>query len=299
MSAGDVRRRLRSRAVELGLDFQQAIQYYAIERFLLRLSKTEFVDVLIVKGATMLRVWDGAVARPTRDIDFLGRIRNSPEAVEAAVRACLNAGVSDDGLTFDGLLVTEQITLDSRYPGIRVKVRGDLEGARFVLRLDVGIDDDAVPAPGWVDYPTLLEGPSPRILAYHPATTVAEKFEAMVSLGLANSRMKDFYDLWMLATTQTFAGQELRGAIAATFARRETRIPDRVPVALTKEFWEQDDTARMWTAFARKLATSGVVAPESLSEVVGVIELFVMSPVAAASAELQFDATWVPHGGWQ
>jgi hypothetical protein len=299
VSSNDVRRRLRRRADELGLDFQQAIQYYAIERFLFRLSESEYADVLVVKGATLLRVWGGAVARPARDIDFLGHLDNSPEAVEAIVKSCLTVDVPDDGLSFDEMVTAEQIALDSKYPGIRAKLRGTLEGARFVLQLDIGIDDAAVPAPGWVDYPTLLEGPSPRILAYHPATAVAEKFEAIVRLGLANSRMKDFYDLWMLATIQSFRGPELRGSIAATFERRQTPLPTEVPVGLTPEFAERENTARMWDAFIRRLAVSGIAAPAGLLGAIGMIVSFVMPAATAASHGDQFDMVWSSEHGWQ
>jgi hypothetical protein len=297
MSSQDVRRRLRRRADELGLDFQEAIQYYAIERFLFRLSESGFAGALVVKGATLLRVWGGAVARPTRDIDFLGHLDASAEAVEAVVRSCLSADVPDDGLSFEQVVATELIALDSKYPGIRVKIRGTLEGARFVLQLDIGIDDAPVPAPSWVDYPTLLGGTSPRILAYHPATVVAEKFEAIVSLGFANSRMKDFYDLWMLATTQCFQGSELRDSIAATFKRRQTSLPTEVPVGLTLEF--ADSATRMWDALLRRLATSGIAAPATLLDAISIIVMFIMPPANAAAAGVEFSVGWNPGLGWR
>jgi hypothetical protein len=184
VSPDDVRRRLRSRADELGLDFQQALQYYAMERFLFRLSQSAWSERFIVKGAVMLRVWAAAVGRPTRDIDFLGRIDNTPDAVRAAVLECLAVEAVDDGIVFSEDIDVVQAMVDDRYPGIRVKIRGDLEGARVTLRLDIGIDDATVPESGWLDYPALLDAPAPRILAYVPATAVAEKFEAIVSLGL-------------------------------------------------------------------------------------------------------------------
>ncbi|NLT35553.1 MAG: nucleotidyl transferase AbiEii/AbiGii toxin family protein [Gaiellales bacterium] len=298
MSPDDVRRRLRRRADELGLDFQQAIQYYAIERFLFRLSRSDVAGTLIVKGATMLRVWGSTIARPTRDIDFLGHLDRSPEAVEAVVRSCLAAGVPDDGLTFDDIAITEQIALDGKYPGFRAKLRGTFKGARFVRQLDIGIGDDAVPAPAWVDYPTLLDGPCPRILAYHPATAVAEKFEAIVSLGLVNSRLKDFYDLWLLATTLPFAGRQLRDSIAATFARRETPLPNDIPVGLTDVYAGQETVVSMWSAFARKLQISGVGPPPDLPEVISIIQVFIMPPALAAAVQQDFDAAWSHGNGW-
>jgi hypothetical protein len=178
-------------------------------------------------------------------------------------------------------------------------VRGHLDGARFVIRLDIGIDDAVVPDPGWVEYPSLLDGPAPRILAYQPATAVAEKFQALVSLGLVNSRLKDFYDLWMLATTQEFDGQQLRDALTATFAKRETELPSELPVALTSEFYEQDATAKMWDAFAAKMKNSGTPVPERLADVVDVIIMFIMPAAAAAAAGEPFAQAWTSDGGWR
>ena len=297
MKAGDVRRDLRRRAEALGLDFQQALQYYAIERFLFRLSQTALADKLIVKGAIMLRVWGGAITRPTRDIDFLGRIGNSAEVIRAAIKECL-AVDPEDGLAFEKTVAAEQIAIDSRYPGVRIKVRGNLDGARFVLRLDIGIDDAAVPEPGWVDYPTLLEGPAPRILAYHPATAVAEKFEAIVSLGMANSRLKDFYDLWSMATALDFDGAELRDALAATFARRGTALPTAIPAALTNDFTQQDAVTKMWNAFTKKLGTSQTATP-NLAEVAGMIIIFIMPVAAATAADQPFTQNWTRNTGWR
>jgi len=295
----DVPRRLRRRADELGLDFQQALQYYAMERFLFRLSQTVWAGRLIVKGAAMLRVWDAAIARPTRDIDFLGRVVNTPEAVQGAVLECLAAEVPDDGLVFSQAIEAEQTMLDDRYPGVRVKIRGDLAGARFVLRLDIGISDAAVPDPAWVDYPVLLDGPAPRVLAYKPATAVAEKFEAMVSLGLANSRLKDFYDLWMLASTLTFDGEELVDALGATFTKRATLLPTQVPVSLTPEFIDQGPTRRMWQTLRARFATSGIEAPATLQETIDIIIIFIMPAAEAAAAGRALTQTWKPGDGWR
>ncbi|MDO9108488.1 MAG: nucleotidyl transferase AbiEii/AbiGii toxin family protein [Coriobacteriia bacterium] len=219
----EVRRRLKARAAELGLDFQQAVLYYAMERFLFRLSQTRWSDRLVAKGAVMLRVWDASVARPTRDIDFLGRVDNSPEAIRSIVAECLAIQL-DDGLAFESEIHVVPITAEDRCPGVRVKVAGDLGGARFVLRLDVGIDDAVVPDPGWVDYPVMLQDEAPRILAYQPATAIAEKFQAMIEIGLANSQMKDYHDIWMLSRTLEFDGPDLSDAIRATFQRRGTDV---------------------------------------------------------------------------
>lgn len=292
-----VRRRLKTRADALGLEFQQAILYYAIERFLFRLSKTGWADRLIVKGATMLRVWDSAIARPTRDIDFLGRIDNSPDAVRAAVLDCLNIETAD-GLVFQNEVEVEPIVVADRYPGVRAKIRGNLAGARFVIQLDIGIDDAVVPEPGWFDYPSILEEEGPRILAYHPATAVAEKFEAMVDLGLINSRMRDFFDIWMLAGKVQFSGTDLVQSIQATFTRRDTPIPSGPPIALTAEFSQSAPTIAMWNSYRGNLTQSRIEAPESLDEIIDVINRFIMPATQAAANGSELPGRWIPGQGW-
>lgn len=293
----EMRRRLKARAAELDLDFQQAVLYYAMERFLFRLSQTQWSDRLVVKGAVMLRVWDAAVARPTRDIDFLGRVDNTPEAIRGIVAECLAIQL-DDGLAFESDIHAEPITVEDRYPGVRVKVAGDLGGARFVLRLDVGIDDAVVPDPGWVDYPVLLQDESPRILAYQPATAVAEKFQAMIEIGLANSRMKDYHDIWMLSRTLEFDGQDLANAIRATFQRRGTDVPSETPVELTREYTGQPETSRMWDTYRKGFSASVSGLPEDLQDVADAIAAFLMPAAIAAASGAAFDKVWMPPSGW-
>lgn len=292
-----VRARLKNKADEIGLDFNQALQYYAMERFLYRLSKTKWADCLIVKGAAMLRVWDGAVARPTRDIDFLGRIENSPEAVAALVRECL-AVESADGVEFSADVSVEPITIEDRYPGVRARVETRLAGARMRLQLDIGVADIAVPEPGWVDYPTLLDMDAPHILAYQPATAIAEKFETMISKGLLNSRVKDYYDIWMLSHSVSFAGDELTEGIAATFGQRGTGVPSARPAVLSDDYAKRPESMAQWSAFMSRLRVSGIEAPDSLVDVVDDINAFIMPPAVAAAAGRPFNLNWAPGKGW-
>lgn len=296
-TAIEIRRRLKARAVDLDLEFQQAVLYYAMERFLFRLSQTQWSERLVVKGAVMLRVWDAAVARPTRDIDFLGRVDNTPEAIRGIVAECLAIQL-DDSLAFESEIYAEPITVEDRYPGVRVKVAGDLGGARFVLRLDVGIDDAVVPDPGWVDYPVLLQDESPRILAYQPATAVAEKFQAMIEIGLANSRMKDYHDIWMLSRTLEFDGQDLADAMRATFERRETEPPAETPAELTSEYTGQSETSRMWDTYRKGSPEPVMDLPEDFQEVADAIAAFLMPAAIAAARGAAFGKTWTPMSGW-
>lgn len=291
------RARLKNKADELGLDFNQVLQYYAMERFLYRLSKTGWADRLIVKGAAMLRVWDGAVARPTRDIDFLGRMENSPEAVAAMVRECI-AVEAADGVEFSADVAVEPITIEDRYPGVRALVETRLAGARMRLQLDIGVADIAVPEPGWVDYPTLLDTDAPHILAYQPATAIAEKFETMISKGLVNSRVKDYYDIWMLSRSVQFDGAELRDSIIATFGQRGTDVPSSRPGVLSDDYAKRPERTTQWSAFVKRLGVSGIEAPDGLLDVVDDINMFIMPPASAAAAGRSFNRKWVPGEGW-
>lgn len=292
-----VRARLRNKADELGITFDQVLQYYAMERFLFRLSKTDWADALVVKGAAMLRAWDGAVARPTRDIDFLGRIGNSPESIRAMIADCL-AVEAEDGLEFSPQVAVEPITVEGRYPGTRAVIRGTLSGARVSLQLDIGVADVVVPDPGWVDYPTLLDMESPHILAYQPATAVAEKFQTMIETGLLNSRTKDYHDVWMLSRSVRFDGSELRDAIKATFDQRNTNVPYTQPAVLGDEYADQETTRTQWGAFARRMRASGVEVLDDFASVVQDVSTFIMPAAAAAAAGERFNLVWEPDRGW-
>jgi hypothetical protein len=290
-----VRARLLNEAKASGEAYDQVLQYFAIERFLYRLSKTEWGERLIVKGAIMLRAWGTPLGRPTRDIDFLGHIDNSSEAVERAVLECLAVEYPDDGLVFDPDVETVEINVGDRYPGVRVVVRGNLDRGTFKLQLDIGIDDAVVPDPEWVEYPTLLDLDAPRLLAYQPVTALAEKFETIVSRGLANSRLRDYYDLWLLPTLRAFEGPEITAAIEATFRHRGTTLPMEVPPGLSGAFFDAPETRAGWRSF---LANRRVEAPSDLSDVCEAITAFIMPPAAAAAEGLSFSTTWDSSSGW-
>lgn len=287
-----VRARLLNEARTCGDSYDQVLQYFAIERFLYRLSKTEWGDRLIVKGAIMLRAWGTPLGRPTRDIDFLGRIDNSPEAVGQAVRECLAVEYPDDGLVFDSDIELAEINVVDRYPGVRVVVRGNLDGGTFKLQLDIGIDDAPVPDPEWVEYPTLLHLEAPRVLAYQPVTALAEKFETIVSRGITNSRLRDYYDLWLLPTLRAFDGAEVSAALAATFSHRGTELPAGVPAGLTSAFFGSPEAQAAWRAF---LSGRRIDAPADFADVCRAVADFIMPPAVAGEA---FELMWDPGTGW-
>lgn len=288
-----VRARLLNEAKASGGSYDQVLQYFAIERFLYRLAQTQWADRLIVKGAIMLRAWGTPLGRPTRDIDFLGNIDKSPEAVERIVRECLAVEYSDDGLVFDPNIETGEINAMDRYPGVRVVVRGSLDGGTFKLQLDIGIDDAVVPDPEWVEYPTLLDLEAPRVLAYQPVTALAEKFETIVSRGLANSRLRDYYDLWLLSTLRTYEGAQVATAVRATFGHRGTDVPADVPVGLSSAFFGNPDKQAAWRSF---LSSRRVEAAPDLEDVCEAIIAFIMPPAAASGSS--YSLTWNPSSGW-
>ena len=288
--AASVHARLLNEARSSGRPFNELLQYYAIERFLYRLSVSKHAERFILKGALMLRARGAAPERPTRDIDLLGSGDNSPSSLEAVVRDCLDVGVVDDGIGFDAdSLTSEQIADEAAYQGVRLTMSGSLGTARLSILIDVGFGDAIVPGPIWIDYPEMLDYGKPRLKSYTLESAVAEKFEAMVALDIVNSRMKDFYDIWFMATTQSFKGDSLSQAVRETFQRRQTDIPVERPTALTTEFTADDLKLRQWSAFLRKSLLSD--AP-SLRQVSELIADFLMPPCHALNEGTTFNHVW-------
>lgn len=216
--AASVSARLLNLSRESGEDFQFLLLRYAAERFLYRLGESGHRDRYALKGAMLFALWGGSIYRPTRDLDFTGYGSNETEDVLASLREVCTVAVADDGLAFDaGRLTAEPIRDDAEYNGLRVRFQATLGDARIPMRIDIGFGNVIEPAATEVDYPTLLDGPAPRILAYPHEAVVAEKLHAMVVLGERNSRYKDFYDLHVLARQFPFDGERLARAIAATF----------------------------------------------------------------------------------
>ncbi|MHB1528235.1 MAG: nucleotidyl transferase AbiEii/AbiGii toxin family protein [Acidiferrobacteraceae bacterium] len=295
--AQSVHQRLLTRARKEGRPFNELLQHYAIERFLYRLGQSPHAEKLLLKGALLLRVWKIPMARPTMDIDMLGRTAGTPEVLTSILRDCMAAEVDDDGMRYDPERVTtEAITLDADYQGWRIRFRASLGNARVTLQVDVGIGDVVYPTPIWIDYPVLLDHPVPHLLAYTPENAIAEKYQAMVELDKANSRMKDFHDIWTLARNLEFDGQRLSEAIRKTFERRSTDLPRSEPTAFTPRFYEDKAKQTQWQAFLGKgLATNEDVP---LANVVKVVQDFLMPPTEALVAGKAFKTRWPQGGPW-
>jgi predicted nucleotidyltransferase component of viral defense system len=294
--AASVRQRLLDHARLTNRPFQEVLQYYAMERFLYRLSQSPHASNFVLKGALMLTVWKAPTSRPTKDIDFLARLDNSVNAVIPVVRDICKQKVEPDGLAFDVASVTgTAIKEDADYAGVRVTFQVTLQNARVSMQIDMGFGDVVTPAAVQANYPTILEFPAPRLLSYNRQTAVAEKFEAMVKLGELNSRMKDFYDIWLLSRQFDFDGALLAKAVARTFANRGTAVDPR-PFALTAEFANKSSKQAQWAGFLRKSKLDNV--PMDLAAVIEALNGF-LSPVAAAvHAAASFEKFWQAPGPW-
>jgi predicted nucleotidyltransferase component of viral defense system len=293
--AASVRQRLAQLAARHGYDFQQVLTSYAIERLLFRLSISAHSRDFILKGATLFTLWEGFPHRQTRDVDFLGYGANSTERLVAVFREICVTPVAPDGLSY-GEISAEPIRDAQEYGGIRLRLSAKLEKAVVPFGVDIGFGDQVTPAPAEIDFPTLLDSPKPRLRVYPVETVVAEKVEAMVRFGMANSRMKDFFDLWHLSRTTAFEGEQLCAALRATFARRLAVLPHGLPLALTAEFATNATKQTQWRAFCRK--DTRLQTNLTLPEVVAVLAAFLGQPIEAAAGGRSFRVAWRPKGPW-
>jgi hypothetical protein len=297
--AASVRHRLMNRARQDDQEFQFVLTRYALERLVYRLSLSPYAEKFILKRATLFYVWNptSRAYRPTRDLDFLMRGENSVEILETIFGKVIQTEVSPDGLVFDPESVkAAPIREDNRYGGLRVNLMALLEKARIPLQIDIGFGDKITPDPEEIIFPSLLGLETPHLSAYPKETVIAEKLEAMVSLGEANSRMKDFYDIHFLSLHYAFDGHILSQAIAATFTGRGTVIPVGEIYPLTAEFSCNPARQRLWTGFLKRLGLRDVET--SFEVVTQQIAAFVQLPTQAASQDADLSRKWSPGGPW-
>jgi predicted nucleotidyltransferase component of viral defense system len=292
-----VRQRLANKAKETNRPFQELLHYFTMERFLFRLSQSQYADKFILKGALMFTAWGGLSSRPTRDIDLLARMDNTVENVVAVIREVCGQIVESDGLVFDlESVMGDAINEDADYSGVRVTFLVTLQNARVPMQIDIGFGDVVTPAALLTKYPVLLDFAVPQILGYNRETVVAEKFEAMTKLGLLNSRMKDFYDILILSRQFNFDGTTLATAIRNTFANRKTMVQSR-PTALTSEFGSDASKQMQWQGFLRKTRSVGM--PTKLQAVIDALGSFLLPLAKAIESKSVFDQQWVALGPWR
>lgn len=285
-------------AREQQADFNAILVQYAIERLLHRLSLTKEVHNFILKGAMLFRVWEGNLHRPTRDVDFLGYGEPSPESIAEVIRAVITSEGEPDGLRFESESVkAQEIREGEGYGGVSLSLRAFLAHIPVTVRIDVGFGDAVTPDAETRAFPTLIGHTAPRIRVYSHETLVAEKVEALCRFGIANSRMKDYYDLLSVSRRFETDGPLLANAISATFERRKTEIPREVPVGLSSEFSLDQEKQQQWQGFLHRLELSD--APMELPSVVEQVSRFVLPVLVAAGKGEQFPQGWKPHTGWE
>lgn len=296
-TAASIRARLLALAQSKGEDYQRVLGRYAIERFLYRLGRSPYRDKFALKGATLFTLWTGHTHRPTKDLDLLGRGSSSAIAeVETTIRAMCEIQ-DEDGIVFRSDSVEgAKIKEDDEYDGVRIKLLAELAGARIPMQIDIGFGDAVYPEPELASFPVLLPMEAPLIRAYPRESAVAEKFHAMVVLDIRNSRMKDFYDVWFMASTWTFHMASLLQAIVASFERRGSTLPTSVPFALTDDFLNDPQKKQQWSAFVSRLNPTDE-AP-SLEEVGALLHSFFLPCLFGKSPIMLGDRSWTPALGW-
>lgn len=294
-SPDSVRTRLAAIAQERQAEFQTVLIEFVTERFLYRLGRSPHADHFVLKGATLLTLWRMNRRRATWDIDLHAPRRAPATDIMEMIREILSIPAAD-ALRFDvDTLELQTIRVRNAHGGVSIRVDAMLGTARIPMHVDVGFGDVVIPPPLRTVFPVLLDHPAPELLVYPRETVVAEKTEAVVTLGATNSRMKDFYDLFVIASTFAFDGTLLTESIAATFRHRGTQLPVECPLALTADFMADSVRTVQWQAFLRRSRLDAEPEPTRVAESV---QRFVWPPMCAVRDSLPFKAVWAAGGPW-
>jgi hypothetical protein len=293
--AASVRARLLNRARETKQDFSLVLTRFAIERLLYRISISNHAEQFMLKGALLFDLWFDIPHRSTRDADFLGSGSAELPHIEEVFKEICRIEVQD-GVIFQAETVhATEIRKEANYLGVRVIFLGVIDGARCNIQVDIGFGDAVTPGAENALYPVMLaEFAAPKLRVYPRYTVVAEKFEALSTLGIANSRMKDYCDLWVLAQHTEFDGDILRQAIGATCDRRKTALTGRAPFGLTEAFAQDAQKRVQWQSFLKKNRLN----PLALNSVIEALATFLLPAMKAASANIVFPARWHAGGPW-
>jgi predicted nucleotidyltransferase component of viral defense system len=279
-------------------DFNLVLKRYGMERLLYRISKSRFADRFVLKGAVLFIAWQDSLYRPTLDLDLLAIGPSDTVSLNSAFREICGIACKEDALLFVPESVkAEQIRETNDFGGVRLYIDARLQKAKITLQVDCGFGDCITPEAYKEQFPTILDLPRPYVLMYPKETVVAEKFEAIVRFGEANSRMKDFYDLWVLASDFSFHGGVVSKAIENTFRQRKTTLPRQLPSGLHESFVENPLKQTQWRAFIRKNAFSKIEA--DFGKTISLVRKLVMPPLESLSTSARFEQLWVPGGPWQ
>lgn len=297
MSAS-VRARLLNLSKSTGQDFQSLVLRYTVERFLVRLAMSTHVDRFVLKGAMLYVTWKLDEKRSTMDLDLLGIGSPDPTPLAEIIGSICAIETEDDGLTFDRkTVVTSAIREDAVYDGVRVVVQVHLGTMPVRFQIDVGFGDAIVPDPLLAEFPALLSERGPLVMSYPRETVIAEKLHAVVLLGMANSRMKDYFDLWMLSRTFSFERGVLQEAVESTFHRRQTPLPEGNPIGLSEEFASNESKRLQWAGFVKRQRST--IEPPDLPSVVEALHRFLLPVIASDSKATHARENWDPRDGWR
>lgn len=287
--------KLKNKAKQENVDFQQMLTRYGLERMLYRLSKSEHAQSFLLKGAMLFNLWFDMPHRPTTDVDMLGFGTHGLDTLAEIFKEVCDVKC-EDGIIFDPETVkAEEIRKDSNYEGVRVTFQGLINRVRCPIQVDVGYGDAVTPHALAVDYPVLLpDMPGPALRAYPKDTVVAEKTEAIAKLAMANTRLKDYFDLWVLSQYAEFEGNVLRQAIIATFERRKTPMAAEL-IGLSDDFANDENKINQWAAFKRK---NKLEAP-TLPDVVGQLKEFLLPILSSIVAGQNLNQHWLKGASWQ
>lgn len=293
-----ITQRLRNIAREKRASFELILRRYAIERLLYRITQSSERHRFVLKGAMLYTAWVADPFRPTQDLDLLGFGDDAAPAMASAFAAICQQDVADDGITFDVASINaDTIRGNQEYGGVRVRMTARLGNIRIPVHIDIGFGDAVTPGIVELTFPSLLDVPAPQLRAYPKETVIAEKYQAMVALGQANSRMKDYYDLVALSRLFDFDGAAVRSAIAATFERRGTALPVKRPSGLTQAFARDKQKMVQWAAFVQR--ESLLLKPGDLVDAIRQVRLFVTGPTKAAQSGTPFTHKWKAGGPWR
>lgn len=290
--------RLKNRSEILKRPFAEILQYYAMERFLYRLSKTKYAAKFILKGGLLFYVWNVPLRRPTRDIDFRGYVTSDSEHLLRIFREVAQVSAPEDGLVFDlDSTSIEETQIDADYQGVRVKLTALLERSRILVQVDIGFSDELASKAENVEYPNILPDLEQiQMKGYPKEAVVAEKFHAMIRHGDLNSRMKDYYDIWLLSQTFEFESQALRKAIETTFKHRATDLPIERPEPLSMRFASANNAR--WNNFLKKTDIETTESADFANVIERVWE-FIEHPLQVSISQKPSSRTWTPQKGWQ
>ena len=286
--------KLRNKAKEANKPFAEILQYYAMERFLYRLTKSKYSSSFILKGALMFSIWKIPERRSTVDIDIEGYFDNDIITVENLVKEVCTISVEDDGLVFSPDTVKgEIIKKESDYKGIRVRFIGFLDRSKIFMQIDIAFGDSVYPAPKEMEFPVMLGMQKPKLKGYPIESVISEKLEAIIKLGAVNSRMKDFYDIWIISKNFDLSGKILIKSILKTFEHRKTPLPNTRPFFDREIYNSKSDRQTLWKAFINKNEFANV--PKELNMIALEIEDFLIEPLGSLNQDFEFTKKWDPE----